>query len=229
MAVAVCVVSCFKDGPTYSNSYTADTHFESYASFGSDSLYFENQYGGGIGWQDFAFYHKLNSDKTEFQGGFILSRLKGSGYGNDGFRVNSGVGMGKSDTYAVYYQNPDESKMPEHDIEFLARNYGTCSMIGCYVNNTKEVVESVRNTFKVGDRLAIRMTGYLDEKVTASQEFVLAEYTEAKDSVVTAWSPFKLEKLASVDYVDIEFVTNRDDIPKAFCLDDMMAKISVSY
>ncbi len=228
-AIAVCAVSCLDDGPTYSSSYTLRSTFEYGNVFNSDSLSFNAQDGRGIGWQDLAFYHKLDESKKVFEGGFILSSLKGGGSGNDRFRVNSGAGVGKSPTYVVYYVNPDESKMPEKDIEFMSIKYGTCSMGGCFVNNTKEVLEAVKNTFEDGDRLSIRMTGYLDGKKTASEEFVLAEFTPQKDSLVTDWAAFKLDKLGSVQYVDIEVISTRPEIPAAFCMDDMIAGVSVSF
>ncbi len=229
-AVAVCAASCLDSDTTYSTSYTLDATFEYGNVFQSDSLFFDMQSGVGLGWKDMAFYHKLDKDNKEFLGGFILSCLKGKGESEDDrFRVNSGRGYGESSNYMVYYINPDESKMPEKDVEFLSSKYGTCTMAGCYVNNTKEVAEAVRNSFVDGDRLSIKMTGYLDGKVTASQEFVLAEYNVLKDSLVTTWSPFQLDKLGMIEHIDIEIISTRDDIPKAFCLDDMIAKVSVAY
>ncbi len=230
MAVAACAASCLGDDPNFTSTYTMDTTFEYGAIFRSDSLYFDNQGGLGLGWEDMAFYHKLNDDKSEFLGGFMLSRLKGSGTSDqDRFRVNSGAGMSGSSTYIVYYSNQVPSMMPEKDIEFVASKYGTCTMLGCYVNNTKEVVKAVNEKFADGDRLAIKMTGYREGKATGEQEFVLAEFTEQKDSLVTTWSPFKLDKLGSVEYIDIEIMSTRNDIPAAFCMDDMFAKIAVSY
>ncbi len=231
LALAACAISCLKDNQSYSASYTLDTTFEYGDVFGSrDSLYFDKSMGVGIGWQDLGFYHKLNGDKTEFLGGFILSRLKGNGDSDQNrFRVNSGVGMNKSRTYMVYYQNPVGSEMPEKDIEFTSKLYGTCEVIGCFVNNTKEVLDAVKESFVDGDKLAIKMTGYLNGKATGTQEFVLAEYTEQKDSLVTSWSAFKLDKLGQVDLVDIDIISTRNDIPKAFCLDDMVATITLAY
>ncbi len=229
-AVAFCAASCWdKDGPTYSSSYTLDTTFEYGSAPFRDSLYFDSENGVGLGWQEMAFYHKLDESRNVFHGGFILSQLKGSGSGNDRFRVNSGVGMANSATYMVYYRNPVRSQMPDHSVEFVAKEYGTCEMLGCYVNNTKEVVDSVKNNFKTGDKLSIKMTGYLNGKETAVSEFVLAEYTEAKDSLVTKWAPFNLEKLGSVEYVEIEVLSTNENVPRAFCMDDMFAKIAIAF
>ncbi len=232
LAAAACAASCtFDDEQNYSASYPLDTTFEYQNAFAiSDSLYFDKQIGQGIGWDQLAFYHKLDKDKASFKGGFILSRLKGSGRSDDDrFRVCLGAGMNTSNTYIVYYSNPKPSDMPEKDIEFINSKFGTCTMVGCFINNTREVLDAVNERFVDGDRLAVKMTGYLGGKETASQEFVLAEFTEAKDSIVTNWAPFKLDKLGQIDVIDVEIVSNRDDIPMAFCMDDMLAKITLAY
>ncbi len=231
-AAVMFVSSCtFGQDQTYSASYTLDSTFEYQNVFSmSDSLFFDTQIGLGIGWQDLAFYHKLNDDKTKFQGGFMLSRLKGSGQSDDDrFRVSSGAGANKSNNYMVYYSNPNESMMPEKDIEFTAGKYGTCEVAGCYVNNTKEVLKAVESTFEDGDRLVVRMTGYKGEQQTGVQEFVLAEFTEAKDSLVTNWSVFKLDKLGEIERIAIDVVSTKPGIPAAFCLDNMVAKIAIAY
>ncbi len=231
LAVAACSASCFKDGNKYSSTYYMDMTFEYQNAFGGvkDSLFYDRQYAVGIGWDHMAFYHKLDEDKTTFLGGFMLSRLTGSGDSDQNrFRVNSGAGF-KSSAYMVYYANPDESLMPEKDIEFVISEYGKCTMFGCYLNNTKEVVMAVREKFEDGDKLSVKMTGYLDGMMTSSQEFVLAEFTEAKDSLVTDWSVFMLDKLGEVDVVDVEIVSTRNDMPKAFCMDSMLAKVEIAY
>ncbi len=231
LSVAVCAVSCFgDDDKSYSASYILSANFEYGNVFKSDSLYFEKQLGMGLGYRDLAFYHKLSEDKSEFLGGFLLSALKGGGQSdNDRFRVNSGAGANKSSSYLVYFSNPDGSDLPEHDIEFTSSGFGTCSIVGCYVNNTKEVVNAVKASFADGDRLAVRMTGFLGGKKTGEQEFVLAEYTGSKDSLVTSWRPFELDKLGQVDIVEVDVISTRNDIPKAFCMDDMIARIAVAY
>ncbi len=231
VTAALCAVSCLDKGTAFTNAYTMDASFEYRNMFGLyDSLYVDKNTGQGIGFQDMAFYHKLNGDGREFLGGFIASRLRGGGSSDENrFRVNSGAGYNNSSTYLVFYSNPNPSDMPKNDVAFLSGQYGTCRMIGCYVNNTKEVYEAVKKNFVDGDRLAIRMTGYLGGEKTGEQEFVLAEYTAEKDSVVTSWSPYNLDKLGTIDVIDIEVISTRSDIPAAFCMDDMFARIEISY
>ncbi len=229
-AVAVLAASCMDKGTSYSASYALDASFEYGNIFKSDSLFFDKQYGYGVSWQDLSFYHKLNDEKTEFRGGFILSRLKGSGESEqDRYRVNSGVGYFGSSCYMVYYASPSESDMPSHDIMFTTKQYGICSMVGCFVNNTKEFVNVFNESFAVGDSLAVKMTGYLGGEKTGESKFLLAKKSATKDSLVTGWKAFRLDKLAEVDAIEIEMLSNRNDIPKAFCLDDMVANISISY
>ncbi len=230
ITVAVCAVSCFEDGPTYSSSYTLNTTFEYRdASFNADSLYFDNKNGVGIGWEDLAFFHKTSGDKSQFLGGFILSAKRGGGEGNDMFRVNSGAGYKNSNAYMVYLDNPDDTQMPKNDIEFSSKDYGTCKMLGCFVNNTKETVNAVKSTFTVGDRLILKMTGYLNGTKTGEREYVLAEFTEQKDSIVTQWSPFDLAKLGLVDCVELDVVSTRPDTPTSVCLENFVATIEVSF
>ncbi len=228
LTVAVCAASCMKDGVISSYTYQLGANFEGYGLLnGTDSLYFEKQLGIGMAWHDVAFYHKVNENSGEFMGGFMLSNLKSGGKETsmDRYRVNSG----NSSTYLVFYQNPSRSNMPEHAVGFLMPEFGTCTMRYCYVNNTKEVVDAVKKSFVAGDTLAVKMTGYLAGKKTVEQKYILAAKSETKDSLVTKWSPINLSKFGSIEFIDIEMVSTNNAIPKAFCMDDMNATISIAY
>ncbi len=229
LAVAVCAMSCLNDGKTFGYKDNIKADFEYTNTFKQgDSLFIDSKSGVGIGYMQLGFYHKLTESKM-YSGGFILSRLSGKGDSeeNNRFRVNSGKGVGESSNYLVWYNNPQPGAMPEKDIEFLAPDNGTCTMLGCYVNNTKEVVKAIQDKFVDGDKLTLKMTGMLGGKVTASEEFVLAEFTEAKDSLVTKWAPFELGKLGSIDCIDVEVISTREDVPAAFCLDYMVARVEI--
>ncbi len=231
LAVAVCAASCMDSGQTFKSKYRLQASFE-YSNplpFRADSLCFAEESGLSINWHDLAFCHKLNEGKNTFLGGFIVSCMKGGGEGNDRFRVNSGAaGNVKTANYIVYYENPDASMMPEHDMEFLSAEYGTCLMLGCYVNNTREVVEAVKKHFVPGDKLTLKMTGYMNGKATGSNEFVLAEYTEQKDSLVTSWRPFTLNNLGMVEHIDVAVISTKPEVPSAVCLDDIFADVEVA-
>lgn len=229
--VAFAAVSCLgDDGPTYSASYTAVSTFEYGNVCGSDSLYFENQMGLGLSWQDLFFYHKLNDAKTELEGGFLVSCLKGSGRSDmDMYRVNNGVGFDRSMNYSVFVYNQDPAKMPVRSLEFTASQIGTCKMVGCYVNNTAAVVDAVKTYFEPGDKLTLNLTGYLDGKETGTDVIVLAERTEQKDSIITDWKACMFVKLGHVDYVDMKVVSTKEEVPTCVCIENMQADISIEY
>ena len=238
--VALMATSCFGDD-VYKNrsSYPLEVTFESSQSFRADSLFYNTTNGIGIswtsavgGWADLGFYHKLTEDKAFFQGGFLLSQLKGSGAGTeyyDQFRVNSGRGFNGSSTYAVFYDNPDKNLMPEKHVSFLQSAYGTCKIAGFYVNNTAEVVKAVKEKFVPGDKLVLKATGYSADKKTGEVEIPLAEYTTQKDSIIVTWTPFDLDKLGNVDHVEFDVQSTKEGIPAYFCMDTMVAFIEVVY
>lgn len=228
---AALAVSCLGNSPSTKRNYTLDVDFE-YADyvFMTDSVRFDEK-GVGLGYMDLAFYHKLDPMKTSVMGGFVASRLKGSGYalGRNEYRVNSGRGLGGSPTYAVFKYDKNGGNMPAHAVEFLNIDYGTCTMLGVYVNNTAEVVDAVKLNFADGDRLTLKATGYLNGTATGQAEIALAEYSEKKDSIVVNWTPFDLAKLGTVQYVDFEMVSTKQNIPTSFCMDDMVVRILLEY
>ena len=229
---ALLAVSCLGDGPSTSRSYSLLVDFEyNDEVFISDSVRFEATAGVAMAYYDMAFYHKLDPQKTAVLGGFAVSRLKGSDYngGRNEFRVNSGAGADNSRTYAVFKYDKTGVNMPQHDIEFINRNYGTCTMAGLYVNNTYEMVEYVKNNFTDGDKVCLKATGYLDGAETGKAEIVLAEYTDKKDSLIVKWTPFDLAKLGKVQYVELELVGVKDGMPSSVCIDNVVSKISIQY
>ncbi len=240
-ALAVSMVSCLGEA-TYSSSYRSDMSFENNWEKETDSLFFQKEPGTGFGCGELAYFHKLTEDKSAFEGGFIVSRLKAeSGLDNDRFRVNyrevtdekKAPANDKYAPYLVYYMNPDVT-MPQYDMEFmyaqLTSGTYTCTPVACLVNNTEEVVNAVKANFADGDLLSLKMTGYLDGQVTGSNEIVLAEYYMNKpDSLMQHWTVMKLDKLGQIDHIKIEMTSTKPEVPKAFCLDNMIADISISY
>ena len=80
-----------------------------------------------------------------------------------------------------------------------------------------------------GDRLTLKATGYLNGIKTGEESIALAEFTAKKDSIVSTWTKFDLSGLASVDFVDFEVVSTREEVPAYFCMDDFVASVTVSY
>ena len=239
---AITAVSCLdKSSSTVAGPLLA--HMESmgqynYATlFGEDSLYFDNAGAKlGIQWDCVCFYHSI-SDDGNFQGGFLMSYLKGEKDGalnnepkeNDAYRVNAPTGSVGSKTYAVFYNNPVESMMLPHDIEFGGKDIGTFSPLGCYVNNTTLVARKIKEHFVDGDKLVLKATGTRHDGSTVATSITLAEYTEAKDSVMYNWTAFPLSTLGAVDFIDFDLESTNPQVPEYFCLDGLLASIMIEY
>lgn len=213
--------------------------------FGKDSLYFDDEAGVGIGWDCLAFLHKVDTVKNEFKGGMLLSYLKGRTldpldtlmmsrsdslvFADDRFRANAVTGHAESKTYMVFCDEPDPADMPEHDVEFLAVEFGSCQMSHCYVNNTGYVAYKVAQAFEPGDRLTLKATGYLDGQVTGEASMSLADFSAQKDSIVSTWTAFDLTKLGKVEYVDFKVESTKEDVPGYFCMDSFVTSVTISY
>ena len=243
------LVSCL-DGGSFSRTYPAEATFEytgiDYSKeFGSDSVYFEELHGYGFSWDCLVFRHNVDTVAKTFNGGMALSLLKGStfdpsdslsmaqddaeAFANDAFRLNSNLMFSGSKTYAVYYENPDESKMPDCDMEFAATEIGTCTMGACYVNNTRYVAYKISQCFEDGDELTLSATGYLDGVKTGDVSMNLADFSVQKDSIVSTWTLFELDKLGIVDKVDFKLISTKKEVPAYFCMDNFVASVSISY
>ena len=240
--VVFSVVSCLGDS-TFSQSYNADITFEfsdqAYSlSFSKDSVYvLPNETDQGFLYLQYPLSFGQRQVGGKLEGGFVMSYLKGEQNGmldkeanaNDTYRVHATTGASGSKTYAVFYDNPNESMMPRYDIEFGFKGYGSCSPLACYVNNTTLVARKVREHFQDGDKLVLKARGTKFDGSISETSIVLAEYTEAKDSVMYNWTVFDLSKLGVVNFVDFEVVSTNPQVPGYFCLDGYIASINVSY
>lgn len=203
--------------------------------FGADSLFYDvEQSQLGISWgQMLYFYHKI--ENNEFQGGFLLSYLgkpqSGTeGLSNNEYRVNCPAPKTGVNTYVVFYENPDKSKMPEKHMSFLLTEYGACVMQKCLVNNTVSVAQAVAKNFEQGDKMLLRATGYLKGVKTNTAEITLAEYTSAKDSIVSSWTTFDLSALGSIDQINFDIIKPEGkEIPSTVCMDNVIANVNLSY
>lgn len=228
------LTACLKDGTNVKRQYVLEATFQyTGVQFMSDSTYTNTKDLIGFGFDAMNFYHHLNPDKT-FAGGFILSCAEMPKSGNTAglrntYRANLPTGLTPGNIYTVFHQNQDPALMPEHDIAFAFVENGDCEMAGCFITNTVEVADYVKQNFNVGDRLAVKATGYLNGVKTGEAEMALAEFTEKKDSVVSSWTAFELTKLGAVDCVDFELISTQPDVPAYFCMDSMFATISLEY
>lgn len=241
LAVFAVAVSCLDSN--YDSYYTANVTFD-YTEDGfkaqspkPDSLLYDIIYKIGFSWDDLGFYHKIDESTAEFKGGFLASELavpqagaETSGLIFNQYRANAKNPYISINKYGVFVQT---SEMPEHHMTFLvessAETAATCEMQYMLVTNSVSVEESVRSTFADGDVLLLRATGYLDEQKTGTAEIKLAEYTEAKDSVITEWTKFDLTPLGTVDEVkfDIEVPSSRYFPATTVCMDNIVATIEI--
>ena len=229
------VASCLDDGSGTRQVYTSAVDFEYTGSFLPDSTFFNAEYAEGFGYDVMWFYHKLDTDKTNFEGGFLLSRQRMPKSGNteglnNTYRLYSADPKNLyANTYAVYYQNSDSALMPAHDINFLYTKNGTCKVVGFYVTNTVAVADYVKANFKEGDNITLKATGYLGATKKGSVEMKLVDFTEKKDSIVSRWTPFELGSLGEIEYVDLEITSTQPDTPAYFCMDMLVYNVEIQY
>lgn len=225
--------SCFDKGAGRTYALVADFQYSD-ISFRSDSTFINTNDAVGFGYDLLNFYHQLDVERIWFDGGFILScqQIPASGV-TDGlfntYRALVPKDWGVGNIYTVFYQNPDPALMPAHDIEFAFTEDGTCTMGGCYVTNTVEVADFVRENFVSGDKMIVKATGYMNGEKTGEAELALADFSAQKDSIVSTWTLFDLMKLGSVEYVDFEIISSKPDVPGYFCMDHLVTNIVLEY
>ena len=240
---ALSVVSCLPEAD-YSQTAVVSASFEYVnAPFDTDSLFYKSDGGAGIGWGSLGFMHKVDTTSWTFEGGVLLSCKEGTlydpadtvamaksdslVYAQDLYRVNSVKDTLSNNSYLVYYQNPDSSKMPEHDVLFLIEENGACQAQYCLVNNTSYVAYKAAKTFAPGDRITLTATGYLKGAKTGEVSMHLADFSAQKDSIVSKWTVFDLTKLGVFDAVDFNVASTKEDVPAYFCMDHFTASVTV--
>ena len=244
--VAVSAVSCLSD--TYMEmSVTSYSDFEftdPIEIFGKDSVFVESAFGGGSGSMSLLFASQRDGEKSPMTGGFGLTMKRDTTVYNKSWAnpypqytiYDTLVVSNKAS--AVFYQNPNESLMPEHDIVFLDAAYGTCTPASCRINNTWQTVHNIVSEdsdyrFGEGDYLKLTVTGFLNGAETGSVEYYLADYRipenggAAPDSLAMGWKLLSLTKLGNVDNIDFDLETNKPGFPLYFCLDNFVAGIYV--
>ncbi|MGM9748060.1 MAG: DUF4465 domain-containing protein [Candidatus Cryptobacteroides sp.] len=230
---AILLTSCFKDNyseMTYPLWATMEYTNPS-TIFGTDSVYYKTPFS----YDCLLFCNKVGEDGT-FYGGFALSMAKDSTLNTKAnpFSMFANSAADKSNTCAVYSYRPGTSMMPEHSITFPAAANGTCTLSGCYICNTTQVVTAILHEdspykFRSGeDYLKLVARGYKDNVQTGSAEYYLADW-RTKDSIALGWKVFDLSKLGSIDAIDFSMESTRDGMPTSFCLDNFLASIYLKY
>lgn len=235
---AFAIMSCLNKSGSYSQTYTANITFEfsdaAYDKSFKDSVFVMTEGDSFLYLQHPVCFSQRYSNGNVL-GGFMMSYLKGEKNGaltrepkeNDAYRVYAESGQNKSKTYAVFYDNPDETMMPVHDIEYGYKGSGYFTPQGCYVNNTTLVARKVKEHFKAGDRLVLKATGVTSDGSTVETSIKLADYTETRDSVMYNWTEFPLSSLGAVDYIDFKVESTNPQVPGYFCMDGLVAGISI--
>lgn len=131
--------------------------------------------------------------------------------------------------FLIFHANPQQEQMPKHDIVFINTDLGTCTMVGCLINNTAQNVALMKNVLQKGQYVKVIAKGIREEKETGKSEILIAEFNEERNFVLQTWTKFDLAPLGDVDYVDFEWVTNCPEIEPNFCLDLVTAAIALSY
>lgn len=234
-AVVMTAVSCLQ-GNSFHTDMTSLVTFDYDDGEFTDSIFYDTKYSkAGFVWDFMEFYHKVDEMTLEFQGGFLVSALatplsgNTEGLKNNRYRSNVKNALSPSNKYAVFCYN---TAFPEKHMAFNVEGSGfegTCDMKLVHVSNTVEVEEAVKRTFVDGDQLVLRATGYLDNQITDKAEIKLAEYTTAKDSIISTWTTLDLTKLGRVDkvYFEIDMPVGKN-IPYAVCLDNLISEISLT-
>ena len=246
VALAYVLTSCLSS--SYSEGYTLVANFEygTVLELRADSTFYTES-GFSIPFNYLAFCHEIDPDTKENKGGFRLSALEGlikpqneedSDEETESTDVVPELGMvwrahtfAEPNTYMVYYMSQDR---PSHDIEFLLPTNGTCALKSCMITNTAKVAEDLANTFERGDKMVLTAVGYKGGVETGRASFTLADYTQndkvgqPKDSIVSRWTSYDLSALGAIETVKFEIESSKD-VQKYFCLDDLIADITVSY
>ena len=231
----ITITSCLNDGSGMKQTYTKTADFQYVdIKFFPDSTFFNTVTPEGFGFDVLNFYHLLDPGKIRVDGGFMLSSrvmpVSGNTEGLDNTYRSYLTNVKKkyNNNYAVYIQS-EPAFMPEHDIQFPFKSYGTCILKGCFVTNTVEVADYVKANFGVGDKITLKATGYLNGNKTGETSIDLVNITEQKDSIVSRWTPFELESLGSIEYVDFDIISSKAGAPAYFCLDELTFSAELTY
>lgn len=237
---AFAAASCLNGG-SFKQSYTADITFEFtndvYSQAFKDSIYVMSTTDEAFYYGSYPVFFYQKQLNGTFHGGLLLSYLKGEANGeltkeeaaNDAYRVHATTGATGSKTYAVFYDNPVKDMMPKHSVEFGYKGLGTFSPYGCYVNNSTLVARKIKEHFQDGDKLVLKAIGTTASGAKTETSITLAEYSEAKDTVMYSWTAFQLSALGAVDYIDFEIESTCPDVPGYVCIDGLLAGVAIEY
>lgn len=239
-AILLAAVSCENKPSTM--SYTMAGQFNYVAEYPTefpviDSLYY-NKY---IMLDNYsALCTSCDDVNSGFSGGWKVSLKKGSSEDTPDLQIFSSAGKhagltsetngSLSDKAYAVFSYPSQST---YDIVFNYKNYfskSSCMVQGFYINNTK-YVETLADEGKIadGDFLKVTASFYKNDAKVCEEEFYLVDYTGAEKKIVKDWTAWEMKTSATFDVDAVKFSMTSSNLPSAFCLDFLIASISVEY
>lgn len=238
--ISIAAISCENKPSTM--SYTLAGQFDYVSEFPQDypvvdSLYY-NKY---IMMDNFsALCTSCDDVNSGFTGGWKVSLKKGSMTDPYDLQVFSsagkyaGVHSSESNvgnkSYAVYAPSG-----ATYDIVFKYKDSftkSTCYVSGFWINNTKYVEKLAdEGLITDGDFLKVKADFFKNDIQVCSEEFTLVDYTGAEHKIVKDWTVWEMKEASKFDVDAIKFSvsTASGTIPPYFCLDFLVANISVEY
>lgn len=140
------------------------------------------------------------------------------------------VGFSKNQAYAVYTSSPKD-----YDIVFKYSEYFTkssCNVVGFYINNTKYVETlAEKGLIADGDYLKVTATFYKGSLPVCTEEYYLVDYSGTEKKIVKDWTAWEMENARKCDVDAVKFAVSSASgtLPESFCLDFLVASISVEY
>ncbi|MCD8207999.1 MAG: DUF4465 domain-containing protein [Bacteroidales bacterium] len=246
--LSVCAIACKLDGYT-EQTMTSISDFEYDIAMFTDSLYLTSFTYGGTYSYSLYFDSARESTGKEMTGGTGLTMKRDSSIvlkennPYPQYTMFAKTAGSESKTCAVYYQNDDPNLMPDHDIVFFNADAGTCTPSYFAINNTQQTVYDVLSEespmkYEPGDYLKLTITGWLKNEYTGAMEttgtitYYLADWRGMKDepdSVLTKWRTVSLTKLGDIQYIDFDLESNKDNLVKTFCYDNLISSIYLKY
>lgn len=238
-AFIVAAVSCENKPSTLSYTLTGNFNYvaENPSTFPvNDSLYFSKY----IMMDDYAALCTDCEDvNTGFNSGWKVSLKKGGVNDTDDLLLFTSAGKYAgytestsgfaSKAYAVY----TPSLSSEYDIVFkYADNFSksNCNVLGFYINNTKYIEKlAEEGGINDGEYLKVTATFFKNGLPVCNEEFVLVDYTGSERKVVKDWTAWDMKTAKTKDVDAVKFSIDTASLPPYFCLDFLLASVSVEY
>lgn len=239
-AILIAAASCENKPSTM--SYTLAGQFDYVSEYPKEFPAIDSVY-----YNKYIMLDKYSALRTEcddvnsgFNGGWRVSLKKGSFEEPANLQLLSSAGkyagVYDSDSrqghksYAVYC--PSAST---YDIEFKYKDYfskSTCYVTGFWINNTK-YVEKLADEGQIPEGGLIKVVAnfYKNDVKVCEEEYTLLDFTGLEHKLLRDWTAWEMKtaKNFDVDAVKFSVTTSSADLPPYFCLDFLIASVSVEY